>query len=113
MTNTINEQAGTMSMTLDFDGNVFNMGDPPPSVFTGTIGAGTFTVSGTSATFGTVTITGNGAAFTGTSTNIPGGVITSAQFTDGLVSTSQITFKYRLFIGATEFANGTVTLNKQ
>ena len=110
---TVNEQAGTMQFTLDLGGNVFDGGDPPASVFSGTATNGAFSVSGNSATFGNVTLTGNGAAFTGQGLNVPGGVVSRVTFT-GTVSTTQITWNYQVFNpNNVQFAQGTMVVNKQ
>jgi len=57
MTITVDEGAGTASVTLDFDGPMLHGLDPGPLTVTGPLGPGSGHLTGSSTDFGTVTLT--------------------------------------------------------
>lgn len=108
----VDESAKTMSFTLDLDGNVLGGTDPPAETFTGSYTATTVTVTGTSAVFGDVTLTGTVDGFTGSGQNVPSAGIDSVDFT-GTATDTQIILNYTVnFVGGGS-AVGVITLNKQ
>lgn len=105
--------AQTFSASLDLNGNVFGLGDPPAQSFSGPYTpAGGATINATSDLFGTLSVTVSSTGqISGTATPAPGGAITKIDLT-GTAAPGGITVNYTItFVGGSK-AVGALTLTK-
>ncbi len=105
----------TFQATLDLNGSVFGLGDPPPQTFNGTYTpASGATINVTSPVFGTLAATVSPAGqISGSLTGVPGGSISRVDLT-GTATPTVITINYTItFAGGGGTATGVLTLNKQ
>lgn len=101
---TTDEATKKVTFKLDLDGNVFGGVNPPEETFTGTYDDAQFTVSGSSATFGMLSLTvKKDGTITGSATPTRGTITLT-----GSASETKITINY-LFTDGTK---GTLTLQK-
>jgi hypothetical protein len=99
-----------ITFSLDLDGQVFGLGNPPAETFAGTYDTTRYTVTGPSATFGTLTLNvavGDGA-ITGSATP-PRGSMTLT----GSTSETRMTINYTIRNPGSADIIGTFTLTKQ
>jgi hypothetical protein len=99
--------------TLDLDGSVFGLGDPPPQTLTGTLTPGGIVLEGLSPVFGQYRIETDGLCrVQGSLANLPNPNIYSVEL-EGSATTSEISVAYTIYFSAAGgggTANGTITL---
>lgn len=112
---TVDTAAKSITFKLDLDGSVFGTTNPPEETFTGTYDDTKFTMSGSSTTFGALSLTVNADGTLSGSANpsTSHGKITldgsaSGASTDGGSSTNKIVVNYTFNDGT----KGTITLAK-
>lgn len=110
---TINQGARTVSMTIDLDGNVFGGSNPPPETITGPYGTHGFSVSGSSAIFGDMTLEVDTLGrLEGVGLNVPNAGIDRVYFS-GTASPDTIAMDYLIiFAGGGGTAEGTLTMTR-
>lgn len=106
--------ASGIDLTIDLDGFVFGASDPPAESFSGMYDADGFTVTGSSVTFGDVTLSvDTSGELTGTGINVPNPGIDRVEF-QGSASPEEISTAYTVFFaGSNETATGVMNLSKQ
>lgn len=105
---TADATAKTVTFVLDLDGNVFGASNPPAETFTGTYDDTQYTVSGTSATFGTLTLNVTRAGvITGSATPSRG-----ATTLTGTTTESTMTINYKIADPPNADITGVLTLTK-
>jgi hypothetical protein len=101
--------------TLDLDGSVFGLGDPPAETITGTLTPQGIVFAGTSIALGTYRLEINSAcSFTGTLTGLPSVDLYSVELA-GTVTASEISIAYTIYFSASAgagTANGTLLLTR-
>jgi len=106
---TVDSANKKITFVLDLDGNVFGAANPPAETFMGTYDANQYTVSGTSATFGTLTLTvTKDGTITGTATPTRGMTTLS-----GTTTETKMTINYAIKDPPNADIMGVLTLNKQ
>lgn len=111
---TIDSTAKTGTMSMDLDGNVFGGPNPPADSLAGPYNDTSMTVTGTSPTFGNLSFTvDKNGNFTGGSTTVPGGFVSSITYT-GTINSTTIALNYTIVFTdpANGTANGTMNLTK-
>jgi len=104
--------AQTFEATVDLNGLVFGVADPPPQTFGGPYTDSGANVTVTSPTLGDVTLSIDAAgAITGNAINVPGGFIARVDFT-GTATASTIIVNYTITFTGGGTAQGVLTLNK-
>lgn len=114
LTVTADTMLGTLEAVLDLDGPVFGGSDPAPITLTGTYDAAGFSVSGSQAPYGDLSISGDtSGVMSGRAVNLPNPGIDSVtllgNYTEDVINLTYIV--YFAFGGGT--ANGILSMEKQ
>jgi hypothetical protein len=92
----VDDMAQTVALTLDLNGGVFGMGDPPSEMFTGNYSSTGYALTGTSSFFGTLTINVTPAGvLSGSATGSAGGTRGNTALT-GTVTATTISVSYSI-----------------
>jgi hypothetical protein len=109
----VDTAAETIDFTLDLDGSVFGSSDPPAEMFSGGYDVHGFAVSGTSQTFGSLSITVNALGdLVGIGTDVPNPSIDRVELS-GSAQPEAISIDYTVyFAGGGEPAVGVINVTK-
>ncbi len=110
---TVNQVNKTVSMTIDLDGSVLGGADPQAETFTGPFDSHGFTVTGSSAVFGDLTIEVDILGrLVGMGTDVPSPAIDRVYFS-GSASPDTIAIDYLVvFAGGSGTAEGVLTMTR-
>ncbi|MBT8386798.1 MAG: T9SS type A sorting domain-containing protein [Ignavibacteria bacterium] len=110
---TFDQGANTLEAILDLDGGVFGGSDPDPITLTGTYGSSGFNAMGTSSTYGTMFLSGDGAGnMTGRMPNVPNPGIDSTTLS-GTFNATNVDLAYIVYFTGGGTADGVINLVKE
>jgi hypothetical protein len=110
---TVDTIAQTSQVTLDLNGTVLGIGDPPPQTLNGTYTDSGTTITQSSLALGTFTVTVDAhGSITGSATNLV--VVPQINRVDfaGTINATQVLVNYTITFTGGDTAVGTLTLNK-